>query len=91
MRYITPAPNESGAYPAPQSTNAEGLVSIAEDLAAELLQYNGFVTLNIENGEVKSVTPNTEAREVWKKSLPPEPEKDATTDEIINILLGVDK
>lgn len=70
MKYIRPTPNPSGAYPAPQSTPASGLVLIPEELAAQLLACNGFAALTIEDGQVTAVAPNTEAWEAWKASQP---------------------
>lgn len=66
MQYIRPTPNPSGAYPAPQSNPAPGLVPISDTLTAELVAYNGFVLPVIENGEVVSLAVNTEAWEAWK-------------------------
>lgn len=71
MKYIRPEPNPSGAYPAPQSGPAPGLVPISDALAADVVAYNGFVALTFAAGEVAAVTPNTQARESWKAGLPP--------------------
>lgn len=84
MKYIRPTPNPSGAYPPPQSTPAPGLVPISDELAAEVVAYNGFVTLAIEDvaegepddlvviSKATAAAPNTEAWEAWKASLPAE-------------------
>lgn len=50
MPYIRPTPNPSGAYPNTQSNPAPGLVCISDGLAAQLLAYNGFAELTIEEG-----------------------------------------
>ena len=64
MKYIQQNPNPSGAYSAPQSQYAEGLIPISDVQADILIQYNGFVT--IEDG---AVTPNLEAWEIWKQEF----------------------
>ena len=97
MPYINPIPNPSGAYPAPQSNPAPGLIPLTEEQAAAVLQYNGFVTITSEEEVIEddftrtvyTVTPNTEAWEAWKASLPPEPEPEPyvpTTEERITAL-----
>ena len=90
MKYIRATPNPSGAYPAPQSNPFPGAVALTDEQVATLIQYNGFVSITGE-GESVTVGPNTEAWEEWKASLPtsPEPEPEPTTDEILNVLLGV--
>lgn len=83
MKYLTPTPNPSGAYPAPQSGHFPGCLPLTDGQAATLVQYNGFVTIIMEadpeiEGSSVTVTPNTEAWEAWKASLPPEPEPEPT-------------
>lgn len=95
--YITPTPNPSGSYPAPQSNPAPGLIPLTDEQAAMVTQYNGFVTITSEEEVIEddftrtvyTVTPNTEAWEEWKASLPPEPEPEPTDTEVLNTLLGV--
>lgn len=92
MKYIRANPNPSGAYPAPQSTPFEGAVPLTEEQAETVLQYNGFVTITSSEETVVDdftrtvyeVTPNTEAWEEWKASLPPEPDalEEAKADKI---------
>lgn len=84
MKYIRPTPNPSGAYPPAQSNPAPGLVPISDELAAEVVAYNGFVALIIEDvaeGEpdnlivirkATAVAPNPESWEAWKASVPAE-------------------
>ena len=82
MPYINPIPNPSGAYPAPQSNPAPGLIPLTDEQAATVLQYNGFVTITASEETivddftrtVYTVEPDLEAWEAWKESLPPEPE-----------------
>lgn len=82
MKYIRATPNPSGAYPAPQSNPFEGAIPLTDEQAEIVLQYNGFVAITSSEETivddftrtVYEVTPNTEAWEAWKESLPPEPE-----------------
>lgn len=79
MKYLTPTPNPSGAYPAPQSNRFPGAIPLTDDQVQVLVQYNGFITVtqvpdpDVE-GSTVTVTPNIEAWEEWKATLPPEPE-----------------
>lgn len=75
MKYIQPTPNPSGAYPAPQSNPFPGCLPLAEEQAAMLVQYNGFVTITQEpdeevEGSSVTVTPDVEAWEAWKAAQP---------------------
>lgn len=88
MLYIRPTPNEGGAYPAPQRNPFPGALALADEQVAQLVAYNGFVTLTMENGAVTSITPNTEAWEAWKASLPAETDPEPTAEEITLDLLA---
>lgn len=96
MPYMNPTPNPSGAYPAPQSNPAPGLVPLTEEQAATVLQYNGFVTITSEEEVIEgdftrtvySVEPNTEAWEAWKASLPEETAPPPTQEERLAALEG---
>ena len=82
MKYLTPTPNPSGAYPAPQSNPFPGAIPLTAEQAQMVVDYNGFVNVTSHEEEyeegffrtVYTVEPNTEAWEAWKESLPPEPE-----------------
>ena len=97
MKYIRATPNPSGAYPAPQSTPFPGGIPLTEEQAQTVVDYNGYVTITSSEETivddftrtVYEVTPNTEAWEAWKASLPPEPEPEPTDTEVLNTLLGV--
>lgn len=78
MYYLRPTPNPGGAYGAPQSLKAPGLLELPDSLLSEFLAYNGFVTLTVEGEAVTAVTPDTEAWEAWKASLPPDLEPEPT-------------
>lgn len=86
---IQKQPNPSGAYPAPQTWNSNvppsGYAIIPDSVdMTTFYEYNGFVTLTIEGDTVTAYTPNVEAWEEWKASLPapeepvPTFEEDAT-------------
>ena len=93
MKYIRGTPNPSGAYPAPQSSPFTGAIALTDEQAETILQYNGFVTITQEpdpdEDSEATVTPNIEAWEEWKASLPPEPEPEPTDTDVLNALLGV--
>ena len=65
MIYIDSKPNESGAYPNPKNQPFPGCIELNEKQAAVFFEYNGFVI--VQDGVV---TPNVEAWEAWKASLP---------------------
>lgn len=97
MKYLQPTANPSGAYPSPQSNAFPGAIPLADEQAETVIQYNGFVTVTSAEEEyvegffrtVYTVTPDTEAWEAWKASLPPEPEPEPTDTDVLNTLLGV--
>lgn len=82
MKYLTPTPNPSGAYPAPQSNPFPGAIPLTDEQAQMVVDYNGFVIITSQEEEyeegffrtVYTVEPDTEAWEAWKESLPPEPD-----------------
>ena len=84
MHYITQTPNSSGAYPAPQSNPAPGLIPLTDEQAQTILDYNGFVTINSYEEEyeegfyrtIYEVSPNTEAWEKWKESIAPDKQEE---------------
>lgn len=90
MKYLTQTPNPSGAYPAPQSNAFPGAIPLTDEQAETVVQYNGFVTISSHEEEyeegffrtVYEVTPNLEAWEAWKESLPPEPEPEPTAEDV---------
>lgn len=71
MIYIDKNPNPSGAYPNAKNQPFADCIALTDEQAKVFFAYNGFVT--VQDGEV---TPNVEAWEAWKTSLP-EPEADA--------------
>lgn len=87
MKYLTPNPNPSGSYPAPQSNVFPGAIPLTDEQAATVIQYNGFVTVTSAEEEyedgffrtVYTVTPDLEAWEAWKaqRPTPPDPLEEA--------------
>lgn len=73
--YIKTKPNQSGAYPAPQSRPAYGCVELPERFLADFINCNGFVTLTIKDGAVTALEPNTSARDAWQAEHPNPPEQ----------------
>lgn len=72
MFYIQKEPTEIGAFPPPQSLEAEGLYKFPEEFIEEFISYNGFVFLTVEGEAVTAISPNIEAWEAWKATLPKE-------------------
>lgn len=98
MTIILKTPNSNGGYPPMQSwskpTPPDGYAVWPDTLDTDdYYSYNGFVTPTVEPVEgvdtVTGYTPNVEAWEAWKESLPPAPEPEATDTEVLNTLLGV--
>lgn len=87
MPYIRATPNPSGAYPAPQSNPAPGLIPLTDEQAQTVVDYNGFVTIT-ETEDRVTVEPDTEARELWRASLPPEEPPMPTQEERLAALEG---
>ena len=87
MIYIDATPNPNGAYPNPKGQPFPGCIALTDEQSKIFFEYNGFVT--VENGVV---TPNTDAWEAWKASLPPEPEPEPSLDErVTNIENAIEK
>lgn len=87
MFYIQKEPTETGAFPPPQSLEAEGLYKFPEEFIEEFISYNGFVFLTVEGEAVTAISPNVEAREAWKATLPekvevPKPQTNTVYDEL---------
>ena len=86
MEIIRKEPSLVGAYSAPQTwddpTVPEGYAVIADIVdMVDFYAYNGFVTLTIEEDTVTAYTPNVEAWEEWKTSLPEPQEEEPTAEE----------
>lgn len=86
MIYIDQTPNPSGAYPAARNHPFPGCIILTDDQASVFKQYNGFVILSEGDDGETIVTPNTEAWEEWKASLPPEPEPTPSVEERVTSL-----
>ena len=92
--YISPNYNQSGSFSSPQSTPFEGAIPLTDEQAQTVVDYNGFVTITSQEEiivdeftrTVYFVTPDLEAWEAWKASLPPEPEPSPTLDDRVKTL-----
>lgn len=88
MNIIQKQPNPSGAYPPIQSWSGaippDGYYQITADTSEF---YNGFITPTVVDGVVTSFICNTEAREAWKASLPPEQPPTPTAQEDTDAML----
>ncbi len=82
MFYIQKNSSIGGAYPAPQSSYAEGLLVISEEFLEVFFQYNGFVSIGHDGTQVTAISPKTEEWEKWKASLPPDPEPEPETEPV---------
>ena len=91
MKYIDSTPNESGAYQNVKCEPFPGCLPLTDGQAAVLVQYNGFVTITQEpdeeiEGSSVTVTPDLEAWEAWKESLPSAPEPTPSVEERVTSL-----
>lgn len=91
MFYIKAQPNESGNYGNPMGQPFPGCVALPDELLDPYIQARGFVYLEIENGEVVAVEVNQDALDAYLAEHPdqPEPEPKPTSEDLFNILLGV--
>lgn len=92
MYYINRKSNESGNHGNPVSNKREGMVALPDGLLSAYIEAKGFVILpEVVDGEVVSLEVNQEALDAYLAEHPevPEPEPEATTEELLNILLGV--
>lgn len=91
MYYINATPNESGYYGNPVSQPFPGSVALPDNLLMPYIEAMGFVYLEIENGEVVAVEVNQEALDAYLAEHPdqPETEPEPTSEELLDILLGV--
>ena len=92
MNIIRKEPNGSGAYPAPQSwgsiTPPTGYAIIPDTVNMSIFYaYNGFVFLTIEGDTVTGYTPNVDAWEEWKASLPDPTEEEPSEEEDTSAML----
>lgn len=92
MNYINAKPNEAGNHGNPVSNKQEGMVALPDGLLSAYIEAKGFVILDeVVDGEVVALEVNQEALDAYLAEHPevPEPEPEATTEELLNILLGV--
>lgn len=91
MYYINATPTENGNYGNPFSNPAEGMLALPDELLADYISAKGFVSLTVEDNTVTALVINQAAYDAYIADHPdePEPEPEATTEELINIILGV--
>lgn len=91
MYYINATPNETGDYGNPMGQPFPSCVALPDELLGDYIEAKGFVYLEIENGEVVAVEVNQEALDAYLAEHPdqPEPVPEPTTEELLDILLGV--
>ena len=92
MYYINATPRESGDYGNPMGQPFKGCLKLPEGLLSAYIEAKGFVILDeVVDGEVVSLEVNQEALDAYIAEHPevPEQEPEATTEELLNILLGV--
>nr|WP_297177131.1 hypothetical protein [uncultured Agathobaculum sp.] len=70
MYYLNPKQNPSGAYPAPQSTPAAGLLPITDAQRDMVLQYGGFVRLSQGDEGETILMPDETAWRAWQAVQP---------------------
>lgn len=90
MYYINSTPTENGNYGNPMRQPFEGCISLPDDLLSDYIEARGFITPTIEDGSVVSLEVNQEALDAYLAECPDvEPIQEPTTDEILDVLLGV--
>ena len=91
MYYIEATPNDTGDYGNPMGQHFTGCLKLPENLLPAYIEANGFILPEVVDGEVVSLEVNQEALDDYLAEHPevPEPEPEATTEEILNALLGV--
>ena len=91
MWYINATPRESGDYGNPMGQVFLGCVALPDELLGPYIEAMGFVFLEVEDDEVVALEVNQEALDAYLAEHPdqPEPEPEPTTEELLDILLGV--
>lgn len=91
MFYIKATPNEEGNHGNPMSRPFAGSVALPDELLGAYLGCKGFALPIVEDGVVTAVEPNQKALDAYEEEHPEAPVADPepTTEEILNVLLGV--
>ena len=90
MYYINSVPNESANYGNPMGQPFAGSVALPDALLSDYINAKGFVIPVIEDGQVASLEVNQEAYDAYMEDHPDVPaQPEPTTDEILDVLLGV--
>ena len=90
MYYINAQPNASGNYGNPMGQPFPGSVTLPAWLLEDYISAKGFVIPVIEDCQVVSLEVNQEALDAYLAEHPDVPaQPEPTTDEILDVLLGV--
>lgn len=90
MYYISENPTTNGNHGNPKGQPFHGCVGLPADLLSAYIEAQGFVRPVIENGQVASLEVNQEALDAYLAEHPDVPaQPEPTTDEILDVLLGV--
>ena len=86
MYYITPTTPNHGN---PMGQPFPNCITLPDALLSDYLATRGFCNITVEDGVVTALTVNQEALDAYLKEYPDvELEKEPTTEELINALLG---
>ena len=97
MNIIKVEPSATGYRPPIQSWSGysipEGYIEVPDAVDTSAMQtHMGHVDLAIdEDGAITAITGNDAAYQAYVSSVPPETPAEPTTDELLNILLGVNE
>ena len=92
MYYLPSTPNPSGAYPAPRSNPEPGAWQLTDDQAQVVVDYNGFVVVDVSFDGSVIVSPDTAAWEAWKaEQAAKEPSTPPTLDDKVAALEAENK
>lgn len=90
MYYIQKEPTANGNHGNPTSTPFPNSVPLPDTLLMDYINTKGFCTLTVQDGAVTAVVVDQDALDAYNETHPDiPPETEPTTDEILNVLLGV--
>lgn len=78
MWYIKSQPTKNGNYGTPQSTQAEGMLTLPNNLLHDYLDTMGFAELTTDDGAVTAVTVNQSALDAYMGQHSETPDTDPT-------------
>lgn len=90
MYYINAQPNASGNYGNPKGQPFPSSVALPDAFLSAYIEAKGFVIPAVEDGQVASLEVNQGAYDAYMEDHPDMPaQPEPTTDEILDVLLGV--